>query len=211
MRNYTIPQDQMQRYHGTIVQFDGQPVYVMVAGNKWNLYKPSTINIGNNVLLFKGIDPYDERVDVSSLPMGYVNLSKWKTVRYLVRRPVKKFQQGMNPEVLGVHQLPDFKNEFYVDPNSILYTQEFEDCVLGKYPNLKEALETLENQVEDCGEIAIDRSIALSVDKLGIIKAYYRNSLVGWMAPGKKVLNVPSSNMGWVVSHHLSGLDWEIN
>ena len=215
MRNFSLPQDQVLRYHGTIVQFDGIPVYVTVAGDKWHCYKPSTVHLPNATLIAKGVDPYDPRVDVSSVPLGYVNIPKYFTVRYLCRRPVKGlgYKQGVHGDILSVDQLPDSNDDHYFSGQDILYMQEFEDCVLGKYPSLNEALELLPVQGEENGiaQIAIDRHIALSIDKLGIIKAYYRNSLVGWMAPGKRVLNVPSSSMGWIVSHHLSELDWEIN
>lgn len=212
MRNYTIPQDQMQRFHGTIVQYNGQPVYVSVAGSKWHLYKPSSVNKANSVLLHKALDPYCDGVDVSSLPLGYVNIPVKKTVRYLQRKPMKKYQQGISADVLRADLLPDSVNEDFFGAQDILYMQEFEDSVVGKYPSLDKALSLLEKQgQEGPAEIAIDRTIALSIDKLGIIKAYYRNELVGWMAPGKRVLNVPSSEMGWIVSHHLTGFGWEIN
>jgi len=136
MRNYTIPQDLMARFHGTIVQFDGQPVYVSVAGNKWHLYKPSTVHKAAPIILHKNMDPYDERMDISSLPMGYVNIPKFKTVRYVTRRPMKKFQQGINSDVLSVLPLPDTTDNEYFSNQDILYMQEFEDCVTGIYPDL---------------------------------------------------------------------------
>lgn len=215
MRNFVIPQDQMQRFNGTIVRFDGAPVYINVAGDKWHLYKPSSISTKNPIVLMKGVDPYDARVDISSLPMGYVNIEKDTSVRYVSRRPVKKFQQGISAEVLSVEALPEgnHPNRDFYHPQDILRLQSFEDTVMGVFPNLDDSIEALQKwgANQGYGEIAIDRHIALSVDKLGIIKAYYRNSLVGWMAPGKKVLNVPNSSMGWVVSHHMQGLGWEIN
>ena len=215
MRNFSLPQDQVLRYHGTIVQFDGIPVYITVTGDKWNCYKPSTIQKPNAKIIAKGIDPYDSRIDVSSIPLGYVNIPKYYTTRYVARRPVKGlgYKQGVHGDIITVTGLPDSLNGEYFSGHDILYMEEFEDCVLGKFPSLDKALNLLPKQGEEQGsaEIAIDRHIALSVDKLGIIKAYYRNDLVGWMAPGKRVLNVPSSSMGWIVSHHLSELAWEIN
>lgn len=213
MRNYTIPQDQVQRFNGTIVQFDGMPVYVNVSGSKWTLYKPSMVHEFPNSPILKGVDPYDARVDVSSLTMGYVNIAKYKTVRYLVRLPVKKYQQGITADVVSALKIPNTSPSIALYAQDILFTQDFEDCVTGKYPSLSEGLEYLnrEESLEKSREIAIDRSIALAIDPLGIIRVYFRNDLVGWMAPGKKTLNIPSSKMSWVVSHYLQGLDWEIN
>lgn len=213
MRNYTIPQDQVQRFNGTIVQFDGMPVYVNVSGSKWTLYKPSMVHEFPNSPILKGVDPYDARVDVSSLTMGYVNITKYKTVRYLVRLPVKKYQQGITADVVSALKIPNTSPSIALYAQDILFTQDFEDCVTGKYPTLSQGLEylTREENPEKNREIAIDRSIALAIDPLGIIRVYFRNDLVGWMAPGKKTLNIPSSNMSWVVSHYLQGIDWEIN
>lgn len=223
MKNFIIPQDQNARLHGTIIRYDGKPYYVVVSGPVLHLYRPSKVlntafHHNGADADHKNVDPYDNKVDVSSIELGYVNKGSIRSVMYMIRRPLRRFQQGLSEQTTFQQFLPEHikhpeEANFMNRTRDTLYSQDFEDMVSGKYPSLDLALTALrEWQVKDGrGEVAVTQDIALSIDGMGIIRVYYKNSYVGWIAPNKKTVNVPSNDMGWIVSQYLSGLNWEIN
>ncbi len=223
MKNFIIPQDHNARFHGTIIRYDEKPYYVLVSGPAMHLYNPSRVmnchfHPNGNDADVKGVDPYDDKLDISSIPLGYVNRTNIRSAVYLIRRPVRKFQQGISEACVIQAYLPEHikhANEANVlnRTRDTLYSTDFEDMVNGKYPTLDVALKAIREwqKVDGRGEVAVDREIALAIDGMGIIRVYFRNSYVGWIAPDKKTVNVPSNDMGWIVSMYLSGLNWEIN
>lgn len=219
MKNCIIPADQNARFNGTIICYKKIPYYVSMDGNTMRLYKLETINSNYTGMKAAAINvnPYDDDVDISSIPLGYVNLPAIRSVVYLMRRPVRRFRQGISEETVTFGWLPDHvtskqPERVYYRTRDILYTAEFENAVLEQYPTLDEAFETLKGwaKEDDRGEVALSRDVALSINKVGIINVYYKNELVGWIASGKKVVNVPSNEMGWIISLYLSGFRWEI-
>lgn len=220
MKNCIIPADQNARFNGTIICYKNTPFYVSMVGNVMALYRLETMH--PNVTHRQtpkpvyNVDPYDDEVDISSIPLGFVNLPKSRSVKYLLRRPVRRFTQGISEATVTQTDLPDHirhpADSSYVRIRDVLYSQEFEAAVMGQYPTLDEALDTLKQwSAEDGrGEIAITRDIALSINKVGIVNVYYKNELVGWILPNKKIVNVPSNEMGWIISLYLEGFSWEI-
>lgn len=219
MKNCIIPADQNQRFNGTIICYKGVPYYVSMDGPVMLLYSLEQMNPGAGVRprIAHKVDPYDDDVDISSIPLGFVNFAGLQSVVYCYRMPKRKFQQGISEHTCHFEWLPDHTKvegqQRVYRMRDVLYTLEFIASVTQQYPTLEEALKTLKDWKETYkrGEVAISRDVALAIDAMGIIRVYYKNSQVGWIPPGKCIVNVPSTEMGWIVSMYLSGFKWEIN
>lgn len=200
--------DLVARLDYSYCRYKGDPVFVRVNGNKLNLYKPS--DIGTTPLA--KIDPYDKDFDVESLPLGYI--SHKGRVYYLSRAPRRRYVQGVNANTLVVSHVTGSyfvgQQGNTVSRETALQTEAFENMVLGKYPPLNEVFEKFRKD-DDIAEEALDRNIAVTKNQLGVINVYFKNELVGWIAPNSNVVHVASNEMGWVVSMYLRELQWQVD
>lgn len=204
MLNKFAPRDWQQRLDATICRFQGIPVYVRTGDRTFQLYKLDDLNE-----VWKTISPTDEAFDVASCPLGYVQVKEH--VAYLARRPLRKFKQGIDEKSISFSYLPDLESKPRVGSmRDIVYSKGFINMVIDKYPSLDSTLETL-NKAEKPMSLAISRNVALYVMKHKVVNVYYKNELVGWIAPGEKTVHVPSDPLGWIVSNHLKGFDWTID
>ena len=99
--------------------------------------------------------------------------------------------------------------------NDVLFHRSFADSVEGIFPDLLGSIATLRRNLDlnlTEGEVAISRCIALSIDAQGIIKVFYKNLYVGWIAPDNDIVHVKRGDLAWVVSHYLSHvLGWKVD
>ena len=209
MKNQFRVGDFVQRFDGTVIRFNGVPVYVRVNNpgrTTLSLYKLSGVLPGH--LPINEVDGYDERIDVSSCPLGYINYGGF--AYYIERRPQRQYRQGITTRCLEIsaalarkpgHRAPSYDN--------ILFSDEFEKMVLDDFPDLKTVLKTLRANEE--GSMAISRKVALEIDNLGIVRVFYRKEQIGWMAPGEDVVNVPNSEIAEFISRELSIFAWKVS
>lgn len=86
----------------------------------------------------------------------------------------------------------------------------FKDMIQGVYPSLEEALKLLPSKGRN-HEIAISNNIALVwKEKLRLTYVYYKTEEHGFIVDGTRKVIVPKDEFGWVISHYLSGFDWEV-
>jgi hypothetical protein len=193
--------DLSQRLDMTVCRYDGHPYYVRYRERgQLQLYD---LKSGGKKLALT-IDPNDEKFNISTVPLGYVQTSP-DSVAYLSRRPNRVYKQGIHSDALNTRFLtPEYRHSFS------MISEAFENMVLGQYPRLQDALEVLRRSEID-KEIAIDRNIALKViASLKLIHVYYKGEVSGWIIPDTSIVVIPSSEMAWVVSKHFEGFSWEV-
>lgn len=193
--------DLSQRLDQTICRYENFPYFIRYAGaGTLHLYY-LTKRGGDPV---RTIDATDQKFDVSSVPLGYFQVTA-NRVAYATRRPHRMYKQGLSPDSVTMSYLPGSQAMM-----AGLYCQGMEDMILGKYPDLDRAMRFLRESSQDT-EIAISRDTALKWNSnLKLIFVYFKGDEVGWIAPGTNTVIVKSYELGWVVSVHLSGFKWEV-
>lgn len=207
--------DLEQKLHDTIIRYKGIPYYTLVDGT--NLCLRSLDNANGKIV--HSVNYRDPDIDISTVPLGYVNLDPYKAAIYIKRLPVRRVKQGINAHNTHVEFALGTTRQIldHYGRNGLLYNKEFENSILGKFPPLPEALNRLrelyqESEIETNTPIAISRDVGLSMDEQGIIKVFYQEGYVGWMPPNENTVMVGSkNNLGWVVSKYLNPyIGWNV-
>lgn len=217
MKCNILTKDIEQKLHGCIIRYKGHPYYAtFYGGDQMKLY-----NVGKNQNeSYKyTVSIYDDEFDISSVPLGYVNgdHKDYMYVSYVTRNPIRKVRQGICTTNLNLDYLPNSPFRGIARLDHTFRSKGFEDTITGSFMPLGNALKTLRSPFKDTEqkyrEIAISREIALTIDELGLIKVYFKNTYVGWIAPNEFIVHVPSDNgKAWVVSRYLSHiLGWTID
>lgn len=204
MLNNFAERDYTLRLDGTICRYQGYPVVVRVNdGVTFNLYR-----MEDTQHIWKNINPRDEAFDVASIPLGYCQSNE--NVVYLSRKPLRKMKQGVDDKSMSYNLLPDVVEKKGISYRDLIYSKNFTNMVIDKYPSLDSALDTLRKS-EKPMSLAVSRDVALHVNKVKVVNVYYKNDLVGWLAPGDRTVHVPNDPMGWIVSKYLRGFNWIID
>ena len=128
--------------------------------------------------------------------------------------PRRSARHALVSEAVNYEPLPGFEDvRSALNMGSVFKSQGMEDCIVGKYPKIEDAFATLE-RITTKTAIAVSRDIAVAkFEGREVIEVFYKNKFAGWIAPSTKKVNVPSSEMAFVVSECLSGFGyfWEIN
>lgn len=196
--------DLAQRLDGTICRYDDFPYYVRYqARGTLHLYSLQS----NGKKLALEVNPHDERLDISTVPLGFCQASE-NVVTYLSRRPNRLYKQGISSDSLSMRWIGSQKVNFtYI-------CGAFENMVMDKYPDLNDTLKVLrKSEVEK--EVAISRDTALKWNpSLKLTFVYYKGTSqedeVGWIIPDTNIIVIPSSEKAWIVSKFLSYFSWEI-
>lgn len=198
--------DLSQRLDSTICRYKGFPYFVRVTGRLLSLYHLSKINklkslSDDNPALV--INPNDELFDISTVPLGY--FQSGKQVIYASRRPQRIYKQGLSSDSITFRGLND------TNAVGSIFSKQFESMILGDYPSLNHALESLKIEKEIAVEIAISRDVALKLNpQLRTIRVFYKNEEMGWLMEGTDIVVVPSVEKGWIISLYLSYFNWKI-
>lgn len=209
MRVKYLPQDLNQRLHGGIAFYDGKPVMVSIGGDSGtSIFITSFPKEGELV----EIDENDEKFDISSPALGWVN-GKTRCL-YVYRRPERKYKQTLSQS--SVSFFNPLKNandqntfEDFVDNNSMFFSEAFKNMLLNEYPSNEEVFKAL-----DAGKVksrAINRDVAITVDSFGIARVYFKTEVVGVIRVDERVVDVPHSEHSWIISKYLSEFNWRVN
>lgn len=207
MENKLGENDYSARLDNSMCRYEGEAVFVRVMSRKQlNLYKPSDIHAEKP---FKAIDPRDPKFDIESVPLGY--LSYQNKVFYITRGAYRRFVQGVTEKSITIDPIPGsgISLQKGINARNLLYTSAFEDMVADRYPAFDRLFEHITRADGFC-EVALSRNVALAKNPLGVVNVYFKNDLVGWMAPGSRVVHVPDNEMGWVVSQYIRDLNWTV-
>ena len=200
MRCRIPDRDLTQRLDQTICRYKGHPYYVR-HGDMNTLY---LYDLENRQTRLHVINKNDVELDISSVPLGYLQLNKYITC-YVSRKPARIYKQGVTLDSLNVDPLPG-------DRASIIniYSKAFKDMILGNYPPLFQTVEMLRASPESMS-VCISRDIALKWDpKFMLIYVYYKNEEAGWIPDRSHTVIVPGREQAWIVSKLLHGFGWEI-
>lgn len=203
MRQKYVGDDVRARLHQTIIRYNGHPYLAEVSTD--GLIHLRNVANGN---LEASVDSDDEKLDISSISIGYVNVSSPDCLCavYLKRQPLRRFKQGIEMGTLS--QTPLWKNH-EISTQTIL-SYGFVDAVLGRFPSVDEAL----TRITKNGwiSVAISRDVALRRES-SYIKVYIKDKEVGYMeAVGRdRVVIVPMDEVSYCYTHTLGEFKgWEI-
>lgn len=167
-------QDAHMRASGTVVRFNGKPVYIK------DVQTEGGELLVNFVYLLTGRKSTarlsDELWNWKPVPTGFVNTGD--KVFYVQRKPVRKWKQGLSrdncsvfPKALGMQEM--FKSK------------QFGRTVMRDYPSYKEAFAKVRSEG---GQVAFHPDLAISRSKVGPIYLLYRTDTVGWLEQGELIL-----------------------
>jgi hypothetical protein len=159
------------------------------------------------------IPPDDPLFDTASPPLGYMNYKD--DVIHVTRPPVRRARQGIDTRNLSFRVLGGRGCPYHTE--HLLFSKNFEEMVLGKYPKLEAALKKLrESWKKDykCGlSIAVTRDIALKIKETGIIDVWHKEANIGYILPkNPNTVIVPEREDAWIISRYLAHeLSWEVD
>ena len=198
MRQKYKSDDVRARLHHTIIRYNGHPYLAEVSSE--GLISLRNVANGN---LEATVNSDDEKLDISSISIGYVNVSdpKYRTAVYLKRQPLRRFKQGIEISTLSQTVLGKFSE---VNHQTIL-SYGFVDAVLGRFPAIAEAL----NMLTKLGwhSVAVSRDVALRRDG-EYIKVYIKDKEVGYMEAGgrDREVIIPTDEVSYCYTHTLMDL-----
>lgn len=213
MKNYiTSIRDLEQKLSLSLCRYKGEPVWVGNARSKTlPLYSfPSRKEIVAEISF------NDEEFDTASPPLGYVNYKD--IVYYITRAPIRRTRQGIDTRSITVH---DLRNRTGIissgQREAIFFSEPFKNMIKGKYPDLDKTLKELRDawkkDYKVIKEKAVTRNIALSINEVGIISVYYKNSYIGYILPNDETtVIVPNREDAWLISRYLGHeLSWKVD
>lgn len=202
MKNKFLQQDYQARLDNCICRYKGKPVRLRVMERGRFLCSRLTQRRMGPGDEFE-IEGEDEFLDVSTIPLGYCQVSP-DTVYYVTRRPLRRWKQGVDDEGVLWRTLGD------QPVRASLFTENVEAMILGVYPSLEEVIQKFQKDGVS-QQAAISRDVALRYDgNMQLIYVYYRGDEVGWMQVTSKIVNIPSSDKGWIISQYLQNFSWEV-
>lgn len=182
--------DLVSRLDSTFIRYKGSVYFCRVNRPDLTLYRPWDVN-GEP---YKRVHYSDQDIDVSSLPLGYVNY-KGDTF-YVKRIPYRRWKQGLDPKSCNTN-------------SRVFYSKEFCESVEGKFPSVKQAISMLNKHLAT--SVAISRDVALK-DEGSILKVFIQEDEVGYiMRESLGLVNIPSEEFAWIASQYLTPFDWVIN
>jgi len=209
MLNHLNPNDYNSRLNNSICLYNGHPVNVSVREEE-NTFQLTGIH-PNTKFVSINIKSTDPLFDISTPPLGWMNFfSSENFALYVERLPVRRWRQGIcstNTRFTPLINGSLFKGGGGRD---YIYTFQFEDMILGKFPSLKECISTLKKQTHTVHSIAVDRDVCLA-KKDNIYTVWYKKDEVGWITPEKpNILRLAQDSNSFFVANELRKYDWEI-
>lgn len=147
MEKYLNRNDLHMRLHGTLCLWKGEPVKVHVDDTPG--YPETSITVQPlNKGGFEVIDYTSDEFTSHGIKLGYVN---YECFAYFVSRlPIRRNMQGLTTGNISVS---------HGGPKAVLFSKSIRDCVLGKYPSIKEAMIKFVNV--STTSVAISRNFAI--------------------------------------------------
>lgn len=183
---YSTPADIQNRLADTFLRYDGVPVYCSGLSDTqkkivlWKLPVPNRRTADNLIEV-----PFnDEKLDISSIELGYANSDPTKStnsVAYVYRAPKKSpYKQGVCFQTTLFDGIDGRRGSFNFNAQS----QNWADFLSGVYPK------DWASVLNEAGEVAVSREVAVKRDKLGLTFFYVRGEQIGYSTPKSDVLNI---------------------
>lgn len=200
--------DAQMRLNSTVVLYDNEPVYItQVSPVGPDDPKPDVFRVYAQPLPYGGgikpkrvwKDPFERgpdfmegedgkvdklrkyissrKFDLAPFPMGFMN--KDGNVHYTSRAPRRQQKQGLSEGTFTDRVIAS--NIPRLSFGEAISSQEFVDCVMGKYPSVQEATEMLKSDA--VRSVAFCRTFALSKDDdlEDLIYLYHKTEKVGFI------------------------------
>lgn len=196
---YETVEEANMRLTGSVVLYDGDPVYVtnvtgvdnVDEGGGKDIFRvyatPLPFNIEKDIAGGKEIRKYisSKKFNLSAFKLGYCNLGYGKAV-FLSRVAMRQNRQGLTGDTLRIRSISD-NNPTDVGFKELVASKGFVSCIKGIYPNYKEF--DYEEKAEGLTSMALSRNIALQKDEegLGLIYAYHRGVKCGYVKDGGRL------------------------
>lgn len=178
-KGYVTYQDVSSRLNNCYCVYKGE-VHIIQAsvkqepgGNNHKVYITSLKNYRN--VPYRGVndkakivDYRDEEVDISALPLGFVNYEGDAVL--IERAPMRRNQAGTCPANIICWPTND---------NSCAYTEAMNTLVDNKYPEWNKAILSLRE--DEAESVAVSHTVALFKGESGVINVYLRKRSVGFI------------------------------
>lgn len=183
-KGFVTYDDVRMKLHNSFILHKGKIVVALAdvqqrpGGNNHmiNVYPPKQRSrFYNGVQTPTTVDYRSDDVDISSIPLGYINTAD--TAILLERHPFRKNNQAVT--VNCVYAFPRDR------AGDVMYTENIQSLITGEYPSFEDALAKILDG--DANSVAISRLFALSVSD-DIIVLRMRKRDIGYIASGRLVL-----------------------
>lgn len=197
---YPTREDTHLRIDSSIVRISGEYYYVALNQD----------TRANNIVAWKitkdGLSPNqeeysanDDRIDVSSFPLGFVNCDR-STV-FVLRPPYRRQKQGVSAAVLNYATLDD--PDRIQGCNLSLTSYQFARMLLNIYPDLEGVLATLKSSMYKSH--AFSRNFAV-YKNAGELEVFYQTNKVGKVKDSKTVIINPEYQFNSIMITELESL-----
>lgn len=179
--------DAQMRLQGTVVLYDGDPVYITeVAQKKVEDPKDDIFRVYASPLPYQPMQDKAEmrkfisskKFDMAPFPMGFMNYDG--LAYYCTRLPRKQQRQGLSNGTFSSVPVgfPDMGGVRFEQAISM---KEFDECVKGKYPSFDEALKRLAEG--EANSVGFTRCFAVVSDKdmPELVYLYHKKEKVGFV------------------------------
>jgi hypothetical protein len=178
------------RLHGTIVLYDGEPVYISQVAHEPDLPKGDIFRVYTQSLpVSNRRDPERKYIssgkfDLAPFKMGFINLDG--NVFYLSRTTARQNRQGLNDRTFEAAPLRNVPGVVAPSLGDLIRTKEFYDTIKGRYPSMEDAMARLRE--EGVSGVAISREYALVTHSSlkELLFLFHRKTVVGFMQTGDR-------------------------
>ena len=166
MRNKYKGEDLRSRLENSILRYNKMPYFCAVNGENLELRDIPTGDLRHTV------EPDDFLLDISSVPLGYMNSKHYNCAIYLKRHPFRKYKQGVVLELLT--NTPLTPKRIAIAPHR-LRCAGLVNSINGEFPSLTTALRVL---ADGAHSVALSRDIAFMRDGAEI-KVFIKEDHIG--------------------------------
>lgn len=212
MRNhYRLDKDIYDRLNGTIVSYDGEPYYLKCEGGYNQTYIYPLKDYPNAKK--KKIDPLDEKLDIQSFELGYLNIdpkcplngNKTGYAVYLQRYPQKQYHQGIRPQTISCLSPIDGRE---IDKGASYLGTPLWKMIKNEYPKAVEAIWMINSGTHE--SVALSRDIVLVAESSGLITVGWRRKNIGVMVPSMNKVFLKNHEFVWILERILSRFQIEV-
>jgi len=201
VRNKYKGDDIQGRLGNTVIRYKDHPYFCVVEHTTLCLYDMHSGSLSVRV------EPDDPFIDISSVPLGYVNIdqSDYKLAVYLKREGRRQFKQGVELGHLTQTPLRNGMGQLHWQH---LKCKGLVDCILGKYPSFEQAV----NNISKRGyhSVALSNNVAIKREN-DTLKVFVKTDEVGFIKLGTNRLVMPKIDNSYVNICYLNEIKgWEI-
>lgn len=171
-KRYNQAGDVSRRLSGTFVRFEDEPVYV------YDVFPDLEILLQRRDQTTFRCHSSDSRLDISSVPLGFINTDNGQSTYYVERAPHRQQTQGVHPERMSYYCLR--RRQYRSLSYSSSVREGYFRSLLKEFPTISTGLS------EGYPVFAFSRTWALlRLKRLTLL--YYKANPVGFFDEGKRV------------------------